>query len=154
MDCGRTCCVLADGLTKSSIGFGGKFYPELQDHPRRGIPAHGRPDTRPEGGGEFFSPRGIGLDDCTCFICGAHDRDGQGHTLLSNIAAFVKCKAAGERVVEMFQQGARLDYRDFEPDYVQVKVGACNTHLLNLEKLLELTRDGVITTEKIASAMA
>jgi hypothetical protein len=100
-ECGKTCCVLAKGVTKSTIGFG-DFYPELQEHPRRGIPSHGRPDKKPENEGEFFHSRGIGLDNCTCFVCGTHDRDGKGHTMLNNIAAFVQCKEAGERVVAMF----------------------------------------------------
>lgn len=150
-ECGKICCVLAEGVTKSAIGFG-DFYPELQDHPRRGIPNHGQSDMKPDGEGEFFRSRGIGLDDCTCFVCGTHDRDGQGHIVLNNIAAFVQCKEAGERVVALFPQGARLDYRDFEPDRVQVKIGACDSHLVNLQKLDELTRDGVITHARINEA--
>jgi len=151
-DCGESCCVLAEGITKSTIGFGRgsgpSIYPELQPHPRRGIPAHGRPDKKPEGGGEFFHPRGIGLDTCTCFVCDLTDRN----TMLNNIAAFVQCKDAGERVVEMFGHGARMDYRDHEPDRVQVKVGACDKHLPNLKKLFELTERGTITDEMIRSA--
>lgn len=152
-ECGEACCVLSEGVTKSRIGFG-DVYPELQAHPRRGIPSHGRPDKRPEGGGEFFRSRGIGLDDCTCFVCETHDRDGRGHCMLHNIAAFVQGKEAGERVVAMFPRGARLDYRDFEPDRVQVKIGACDSHLSNLEKLNELTQDGVITEARITEARA
>jgi len=159
-DCGGTCVVLADGVTKSPIGLGRgndeTVYPELRDHPRRGIPKHGRPDKKPEGGGEFFRSRGIGLDDCTCFICGTHDRDGEGHTMLNNICAFVQCKVAGERVVALFDQGARMDYREFEPDRVQVKVGACDKHRPNLELLNELTHqaDGVITKAMIEEVSA
>ena len=145
-DCGKISCILAQGITKSSIGFGG-FYPELQAHPRRGIPSHGQPDKRPEGGGEFFRSRGIGMDHCSCFVCGT-----KGLVYLSNIAAFVQCKEAGERVVAMFSQGARLDYRAHEPDRVQVKIGACDEHLSNLERLDTLTRDGIITKARITSA--
>jgi len=146
-ECGRTCCILGEGNTKSSIGFG-SFYPELQDHPRHGIPKRGRADKQPDCGGEFFRSRGIGLDITPgCFVCGGDKR------LLNNIAAFVQCKEAGVRVVNMFQQGARLDYRDFEPDRVQVKVGACNAHLPNLRRLDELTRDGVITSVHISEAV-
>jgi len=152
-ECSKTCCVLAEGVVKSKIGINGS-YPDLQAHPRRGIPKHGRPDKKPEGGGEFFHSRGIGLDRCTCFVCGTHDRDGQGHYYLNNIAAFVQCKEAGERVVSMFTKGARLDYRDFEPDRVQVKIGACDKHKLNLQKLHELTQDGVITVSRINEAIA
>lgn len=45
--CGRSCVVLSEGVTKSPVGFryGEEIiYPELQEHPRRGIPAHGKPD--------------------------------------------------------------------------------------------------------------
>lgn len=152
-ECGKTCCVLGEGITKSTIGFG-DFYPELQAHPRRGIPSHGRPDKKPDSEGEFFRSRGVGLDNCTCFVCGTHDRDGKGHTMLNNIAAFVQGKEAGERVVAMFSQGAWLDYRDFEPDRVQVKIGACDSHLVNLQKLDELTQDGIITADRINEARA
>lgn len=151
-ECGKSFAALADGVTKSSIGFG-DFYPELQAHPRQGIPSHGKPDKRTEGGGEFFSSRGIGLDSCTCFVCKTHDRDGQGHTMLNNIAAFVQTKEAGERVVVMFPQGARLDYREHEPDRIQVKIGACNAHLPNLQKLDELAKDGILTQEMVTAAI-
>jgi len=151
-ECEKSFAVLADGLTKSTIGFG-DFYPEIQQHPRYGIPSHGKPDTRPEGGGEFFRSRGIGLDSCHCFVCGTQDRDGKGHTMLNNIAAFVQTKEAGGRVVAMFQHGARLDYRDYEPDRVQVKIGACDVHLPNLQKLEELAKDGILTQEIVKAAL-
>jgi len=150
-ECERSFAVLAEGVTKSTIGFAG-FHPELQEHPRKGTPSHGKPDKRPEDG-EFFSSRGIGLDDCTCFVCGTHDRDGLGHTMLNNISAFVQCKEAGERIVGMIQRGARLDYREHEPDYVQVKIGACDKHLPNLELLNKLCSDGVIKLERVTAAL-
>ncbi|MDD3101852.1 MAG: hypothetical protein PHE59_01785 [Patescibacteria group bacterium] len=153
-ECGKICCILADGVTESSFGFGEEGYAsKLQPHPRQGIPSHGRPDKKPESGGEFFRSRGIGLDHCNCFICGTHDRDEKGHTALHNIAAFVQCKEAGERIVAMFSKGAKLDYRCLEPDYVQVKIGACDSHLVNLQKLNELTKDGVITADRIKESM-
>lgn len=146
-ECKKTSCVLADGVAKSRIGFG-DVYPELQPHPRQGTPKHGRPDTRPDGGGEFFRSRGLGLDRTPgCFVCGGEE------ALRNNIAAFVQCKDAGERVVRMFLRGARLDYRERSPDRVQVKLGACNAHKANLEKLHALvTKDGVITSERIVEA--
>lgn len=151
-ECGKGFAVLADGVMKSTIGFG-DFYPELQAHPRYGIPSHGKPDKRPANGGEFFHSRGIGLDNCVCFVCGTHDRDGKGHTMLNNIAAFVQTKEAGERVVAMFKQGARLDYREHEPDRVQVKLGACDRHLPNLKKLDSLVKDGVLTQTMVTTAI-
>lgn len=115
-------------------------------HPREGIPKHGRPDQRPEGGGDYFRSRGVGMDHTPgCFVCGG------APGFYSNIAAFVQCRAAGERVVAMFTQGARLDYREFEPDRIQVKIGACEEHLPNLRVLDQLA--GVITTEALALAM-
>lgn len=152
-DCDKLCCALADGVTKSSIGVGNLGYPKLQKHPREGTPSHGKPDLKPDGGeGEFVHSRGIGLDSVDCFICGTHDRDGQGHTYLHNIAVLVQCKTAGERVVAMFPQGARLDYRESEPDRVQVKIGACNLHLPYLRKLDLFVQDGIITKNRIATA--
>lgn len=151
-ECGQTCVVLAPGVTTSPIGLGRgsepATYPELQDHPRRGTPAHGRPDQQPDEGGEFFRSRGVGLDQTPgCFICGGHD------DLRNNIAAFVQCKEAGERIVAMFDAcrgGARLDYREYEPDRVQVKIGACDTHLDQLRRLHDETQDGRITSERLA----
>lgn len=147
-ECGKTFCLLGEGVTKSPFGFG-DFYPELEPHPRQGIPSHGRPDTAPDGGGEFFRSRGIGTDVTPgCFVCGGNKG------AYNNIAAFVQCKEAGERVVAMFPQGAWLDYRESEPDRVQVKIGACDAHLPNLGKLHELTKDGVITAAHISEAQA
>lgn len=149
--CGNTSCVLSDGVTKSTLSFDG-YYPSLQEHPRHGIPSHGNKDVRPGSGGEFFRSRGIGLDRVDCFVCGTRDRDGNGRDHLHNIAAFVRCREAGERVVTMFACGAHLDYRDFEPDRVQVKVGACDFHLENLRKLNKITHDGIITPERVHEA--
>ena len=100
-------------------------------------------------GGELFNSRGIGLDRTPgCFICGGDTR------LCNNIAAFVSDKASGERVVAMFETGAFLDYREYSPNWVQVKIGACKAHVANLERLSELTREahGVIRPEMIAEA--
>lgn len=65
-ECGYSFIILAKGVTVSPFGVGsGKgpaIYPKLSEHPRKGTPSHGTPDKRPEGGGEFFKSRGIGLD--------------------------------------------------------------------------------------------
>lgn len=154
--CERTCITLADGITKSTIGIGLNdgddfVFPELQDHPRRGTPSHGRSDVVPKKGGEHFRSRGIGLDSgLTCFVCG-----GSSSGYLKNIAAFVNTKEAGERVVALFDAfngGARLDYREHSPDRVQVKVGACGKHGPHLKKLDLLCEDGRITSDRIAAA--
>lgn len=151
-ECGRQCIVLGDGLTISPIGVGRgdapAIHPTLGPHPRAGIPAHGRPDDRPPEGGEYFAPRGIGVDRTPgCFVCGGADDD-----LRDNIAAFVQCRAAGERIVAMFKRGARLDYRDYEPDRVQVKIGACAEHVPQLRRLYDETLRGVITQDIADSA--
>lgn len=79
---------------------------------------------------EWFKSRGIGNDNTPgCFICGGPDG------LRNNIAAFVPSKESGERVVAMFGAGARLDYREHEPNWIQVKVGACDAHRDQLEDL-------------------
>ena len=151
-ECGYGFIVLASGVMISPLGVGsGKgptIYPKITEHPRKGTPSHGKPDKQPAGGGEFFKSRGIGVDMCTCFVC----TNKKLPTTMNNIAAFVQCRKAGERVVALFQRGARLDYREREPDYVQVKIGACDKHLPNLRRLDDLTHDGVITQERINQA--
>ncbi|MBP9801450.1 MAG: hypothetical protein KBC83_02150 [Candidatus Moranbacteria bacterium] len=150
-ECSKTSVILAEGKHRSTIGLGTKYgiaYPKLRVHPRRGIPAHGTADRRPDGGGEYFRSRGIGMETTPgCFVCGGE------RALYHNIAAFVQTKEAGERVVGMFAHGARLDYRSHEPDRVQVKIGACHGHLANLECLDRLVEGGVITTEIILSTI-
>jgi hypothetical protein len=141
-ECGKNFVGLADGVIEAKcVGSG----PKLQPHPRKGIPKHGNQDKRPEGGGEHFFVRGIGSDITPgCFRCGGLNG------MYSNIAAFVQCKEAGERVVEMFKTGARLDYRESEPDRVQVKIGACESHKNNLEILSKRCQvDSVIKQEFI-----
>ena len=168
--CGECRCnfvILSDGLEKSAMGFskdGGIVFsmkgeleesddviiPIRQKHPRHGMPKHAyvKPDIRPDNGSDFFSVRGIGTDKTPgCFCCGGKKR------YHNNIAAFVKSKQAGERIVKLFgEYGAWLDYREFEPDWIQVKIGACDKHLPNLEKLAELTSDGIITLDKVEKA--
>lgn len=146
-ECQAGYAVLAEGVTQSPIGFN-DYHPLLTEHPRAGTPKHGRPDKQPEGGGEYFAPRGIGTDVTPgCFVCGG-PKGGY-----NNISAFVQGKAAGERVVGMFTQGAWLDYREHSPNRVQVKVGACQFHLKNLQMLDQLTlENGIITAEMITVA--
>lgn len=73
------------------------------------------------------------------------------------VFGFVSSKPGGERVVAMFRVhhlgSARLDYRDWEPHYIQVKVGACNAHLPNLEALEESCADGTINEQRILEAI-
>ena len=119
IECEKDFVILADGLTKSNIGFGtGKVdangktiyeYPELCAHPRKGIPSHKyvEKDVKPEYG-DYCSPRGVGYD----------------------LACFVKTKIAGERITTMMEEykdrgiSCRLDYRPNEPKWIQVKFSA------------------------------
>lgn len=155
-ECGYTCVILADGILESPYSFenanGSQYYPTLKDHPRHGIPAHGKLDKRPEGGGEFFYARGIGLDNCTCFVCDLSTATAKDTYMMNNIAAFVETHEAGDRVAVLFGHGARVDYRPWEPDRVQVKVGACDDHLANLNYLYQITGDGIITSARIQQA--
>jgi len=95
--------------------------------------------------GESFQPRGIGHDETPgCFVCGGEPG------LYHNVAAFVVSKASGERVVAMFDQGARLAYSEGEPDRVQVKIGACEADLRGLKYLSTLRR---ITRAEVTTAI-
>jgi hypothetical protein len=73
------------------------------------------------------------------------------------MAAFVVNKEAGERVVTMYSElglHAKLDFRPYEPNWVQVKVGACDKHLPNLKKLTELcSKDNQIDADKIKQSL-
>jgi hypothetical protein len=93
--------------------------------------------------GEFdFKCRGIGRDHIDkCFCC--HKKP--DHYAPHNISGFVKSKEDGERIVEeVFDGYARLDYRDFEPNWIQVKVGTCDDCHPALEELERLTRGNTI----------
>lgn len=81
-----------------------------------------------------FSPRPLGSGGAPCFVCGLDP----GHGVQMDMASYVSSKEEGERAVELFwsRKGyAVLDYREFEPGYVQVKVGACWLHEPNLRYL-------------------
>lgn len=98
---------------------------------------------------EYFGSRGIGMEwNLCCFVCGMEEK------LLPNISGFVETKESGEAVVKMFgDKCASLDFREHESKWIQVKIGACNAHVRNLEKLHELTRaDRTISPDIIASA--
>ena len=141
--------------TVSGIGLGVSdetgetFYPKVQEHPRKGTPSHGAKDEQPESGGEFFNSRGIGVDfDLPCFVCGGEKKT------RANISGSACCKAAGERIVKMFRGLAKLDYRPSEPDYVQVKVGACKHHEEELNRLDKtLGTEGIVTAAGIKLAI-
>jgi len=101
-----------------------------------------------------FAPRGIGTDRVpSCFVCGEVPKECSFH----NIAAFVSSEAEGKEIVQWFglpdQDCARLDLRPSEPNWIQVKAGACETHRPNLHRLLAATaRYGRIRQKDIADA--
>ncbi len=75
--------------------------------------------------------------------------------LMTNVSWLVPSKEAGERIVkEMFGNQARLDYREHEPNWIQVKAGACPEHELNLKKLNDETikESNTITKEMVDGA--
>jgi hypothetical protein len=151
-ECGQSCIALAEGLTAIPESWVDDRGKPIEKHPREGVPAHGRPDRKPEAGGEFFRSRGIGMDYVDCFVCPDVQslRSRTHRTLQHNIAGFVECREAGERVVKMFGRGARLDYRESEPDRVQVKIGACDDHLPRLRALDHAVREaGVISYDGV-----
>lgn len=102
-----------------------------------------------EGNAVFsVSSRGIGKDWTPgCFVCGGEKE------LYFNISMFVQSKTDGESVVSLFKQGAKLDWRQQEPGWIQVKIGACEEHLENLETLNSILENGVITEAIITQSM-
>lgn len=139
--CGLHYQIMADGIEKSSVGFGtGRKdengndiceYPTLIIHPRKDIPAwhYEYPDSKPECG-EYWSSRGIGYD----------------------LSGFVKSKQAGERLLKMVKEVLNndkptswLDYREYEPEWIQFKF---QKEEFDLRKLQELCKkDRTITLE-------
>ena len=132
---------------------------------------------------EAYRPRPIGSNWLSCFVCeekkdGVADIDDKGnpigevvqskldedgvhygggyHSCQPDMSAYVDNKESGEHVVKMFEvEGCRvfLDFRPSEPNHVQVKAGACEKHLPNLEELQRLTfQHKVITREIIREA--
>ena len=97
----------------NAVELNGYYYPIPQEHPRKGITKHKyvKPDVRPENGiGDFCHPRGVGYD----------------------LACFVKSKEAGQRITDMINKineefegksfSCWLDYREHEPNWIQVKI--------------------------------
>lgn len=96
--------------------------------------------------GEFvkMQPRPIGTDTCPCCVfCG----DGKDSPSMyrRNISLFVHSKADGEKVVDWFKaddyNGAWLDFREYEPNYLQVKMGACSDHYQKLVQLSQIIEE-------------
>lgn len=87
----------------------------------------------------YFGPRGQGSNWLPCMVCGPDAPDAKD--LRSDMASFVSSREKGLLAVAWFADAglyAHLDYRDFEPNWVQVKVGACPAHVPLIERLMEL----------------
>ncbi len=141
-ECSQQQMFFDDDVKESKIGFGDGnghyYYPTVQEHPRKGIPWHPYvwPDPKPEGGGEFWHPRGIGYD----------------------LSGFVKSKQAGERILEMVKEvldtedpKSWLDWRPKEPKWIQFKF---QKEEFNLEKLMDMTEETGIVTKEILEKCA
>jgi hypothetical protein len=102
--------------------------------------------VRKQVNGVDMNPRGMGSDSGLCLICGKSG-------LFGNFASFVKNKEEGEQIVEMFAKRGMpvtLDYRDYEPNWVQIKIQACRDHQDVLEPLMmAIVEYGFISPEMI-----
>lgn len=96
----------------------------------------------------WWSPRGIGCDSVPCFVTKQSKCD-----LRSNISGFVRSREDGKHVVEIFGGYARLDYRDYEPNWIQVKVGVEKEHKEVLDRLMVACSDNFLTPKKLAWAI-
>lgn len=153
-ECQKEFIILADGMKKSTIGFGtdkkdekGETifeYPILGEHPRKGIKKHKfvRPDVRPENSiGDFCNPRGVGYD----------------------LACFVKSKEAGQRITDMINRVNKeyndkgfscwLDYRKKEPLWIQVKIQYPSELRASILSQLIRANGNIITEELIRQAI-
>ena len=91
------------------------------------------PDVRPDGEGEYWHSRGAGVPD---------------------ISGFVKSKQAGERINMMvdrvlgtYEHKSWLDYREYEPEWIQYKF---HQDEFDMERLDEMARaNGNVLTEQI-----
>jgi hypothetical protein len=90
-----------------------------------------------------ISLRGIGSDYVPCYMSdGAID-----NKLRANISGFVNSKEDGQKIVNMFGGRAFLDYREREPNWIQVKFGVDEEFLPHLKYLEHLIKEngGYIT---------
>lgn len=116
-----------DGFLTTGIG---ALYHKVEEFRKMEVTL----DDEKRGPSVSFQARGIGLDDCPrCFVCGA------GGGLMRNVAAFVRSKEDGEKIVTWFSGAARLDFRPSEPNWIQVKVGVCSAHHAELSDLCSKT---------------
>ena len=116
-----------------SLGFGNKGVSVRIEYFDSDIVRYEPKDERPEGGGEYWKSRG------------ASDSD---------VSGFVASRAAGMRLLRMVryvldtdEPKTWLDYREFEPNWIQFKFSA---EEFDVEKLDQMARaNGDVLTETI-----
>ncbi len=116
-----------------SLGFGNKGVSVCIEYFDSDIVRFDPKDKRPEGGGEYWKSRGASSYD---------------------VSGFVESKPAGERLLRMVKYVLEtdepktwLDYREFEPNWIQFKFSA---EEFDVEKLDQMARDnGDVLTEAI-----
>lgn len=129
---------LQDGFEKyvvrrASLSFGKSFSTSFEFSKTYGKCNFVAPDKRPEGGGEYWQTRGESSFD---------------------VSGFVVSKLAGERLLRMVKYILEtdnpktwLDYREFEPNWIQFKFSA---EEFDVGKLSQMSKDnGGILTEQI-----
>lgn len=85
-------------------------------------------------------------DNIVCFVC---NENGFSTCLVALVQ-----KGEGEKVVAMFPYGVRLCNRVPKSETIDVvRIGACTNHNQNLDALSNLTKDGIITADKVCKAM-
>lgn len=112
--------------------------PIIIPHPRKGNNkwCYEKPDIKPEVG-EYWSSRGLGYD----------------------LSGFVKSKQAGERILEMVKKvlnkekpDSWLDYREYEPNWIQFKFQESEFSLKALD-IASVKNEGIITEEILTMCM-
>jgi len=116
-----------------SIGFGSRGVTVAIEYFNSDIVRYEPKDERPEGGGEYWKSRGASGFD---------------------VSGFVASRAAGMRLLRMVryvldtdETKTYLDYREFEPNWIQFKFSA---EEFDVEKLDQMARaNGDVLTETI-----
>lgn len=71
-----------------------------------------------------MNPRGLGTSSGKCFVCGRQITH-------ENFASFVPSIETGEAIMVLFKTigcFAKLDYRESEPNWIQIKIVGCQAH--------------------------
>ena len=108
-----------------------------------------------------FSPRGVGNNWYACFICGHKPQQKCQYDMAAFIdsSLITKVTIGDTTIVDhplrtLFWENdlliGEIDYREYEPNRVQLKIGACGEHKPNLELLAALCYgDGRLTEARL-----